>query len=544
MAVISANVTSTARGFRVNAAPPGFKQQLPTGFLDFLEPLHRRFTPRQQELITRRKQVLAEAHAGRLPQHLPPSEATRGDWRIELPEWCADQRNQMTGPADDAELCVKMLNSGAPGVMLDLEDSMANDWDHLVAGFEHILSSLRGELTYFDRKRNREVSIQPSKTVIWIRARGLHLSQAGIFPNELTSASLFDVARVVYEVDEAGLKHPPAFYIPKSESAEEALWWRDLFQTLAERKGWPCDYIKCMALVESHPLAYQMEEFLYNLREHIVGLNLGRWDYMASLIHFNLPNPAWVLPDRNTIPHDVAFFQRLRLLMPEICHRRGALAIGGMTALYPSREDPELNASALTVLEKDKKNESDCLMDGAWTGHPDQNAIAVAQFPEPNQKDKLPSRDLPREVLEKAGMTRDSEFERDPDLRPVPEGVGRLTLMGTHAAVRTVIRYRNGVLHGRGASLLDGYMEDLATDRIYRLMLAQRLRHSREVAIEDERGMAVEHTPEMLRAIFDEELDKLLAALPPDAPQDDRQKLREARRIGEEMVVHGEFDPF
>ena len=128
-----------------------------------------------------------------------------------------------------------------------------------------------------------------------------------------------------------------------------------------------------------------MEEFLFNLRDHIVGLNLGRWDYMASLIHFNLEDPDWVMPDRNTIPHDVTFFQNLRALMPEICHKRGVLAIGGMTALYPSREDAELNARALAVLAKDKKNEADCLMDGAWTGHPDQNQIALEQFSSPNQ---------------------------------------------------------------------------------------------------------------------------------------------------------------
>ena len=154
---------------------------------------------------------------------------------------------------------------------------------------------------------------------------------------------------------------------------------------MAEARGWPRNYIKCMALVESHPLAFQMEEFLYNLRDHILGLNLGRWDYMASLIHFNLDDPDWVLPDRNTIPHNVPFFQNLRELMPEICHKRGMLAIGGMTALYPSREDAELNTRALDVLEKDKKNEADCLMDGAWTGHPDQNQIAIDQFPFPNQ---------------------------------------------------------------------------------------------------------------------------------------------------------------
>lgn len=510
---------------RINSAPAGFdlRRQLPGGFFDFLQALHREFTPRQQALVERRAQALDAAHRGRLPQFLPPSEATSGDWKIELPAWCADQRNQMTGPSDDAELVVKMLNSGAPGVMLDLEDSNANTWPHLLQGVDNILEALWGTLTYWDAKREKTVAIKESSTVIFTRPRGLHLSQAGVFEDELMSASLFDVALVAYQVKPEELKHPLSFYIPKSESAEEALWWRDLFQAIAQARGWPLDYIKCMALVESHPIAFQMEEFLYHLRQHLMGLNLGRWDYMASLIHFNFEDPAWVLPDRNTIPHDVPFFQNLRTLIPEICHRRGALAIGGMTALYPSRVDAELNARALAVLEKDKKNEADCLMDGAWTGHPDQNQIAVAQFPVPNQLHARPKNPV-----------------MHPDLRPAPTGVGKISLAGTRAAVRTVIRYRNGVLNGKGASLLDGYMEDLATDRIYRLMIAQRMRHHVEV---EDAGGRVRHTPELVSRLFDEELERILRELPKDAEPGAAERYREARQLSEEMITRRGFDP-
>jgi len=516
----------TAVGFHLNTAPPGFdaKRDLAPGLYEFLHTLHQQFTPRQQELAAKRKKVLAASHEGRRPDHLRPSEATQGDWHIELPKWCADQRNQMTGPADEAELVVKMLNSGAPGVMLDLEDSIVNEWDHESLGMQNVLKALRGELTYHDKKRDKEVGIKESNTVIWTRARGLHLNQAGVMP-EVMSASLFDVACLAYQVDPATLRHNLCIYIPKSESADEALWWRDLFQKIAEMRGWPKDYIKCMALVESHPEAYQMEEFLYNLRDHILGLNLGRWDYMASLIHYNLDDPNWVLPDRNTIPHDVLFFQNLRELIPEICHKRGCLAIGGMTALYPSREDAELNARALDVLAKDKKNEANSLMDGACTGHPDQNQIAVDQFPAPNQL-----------------HSRRENAPRYPDLRPVPTGVGKKTLTGTRAAIRTVIRYRNGVLNGKGASLLDGYMEDLATDRIYRLMIAQRMQHSAAVPIADDAGKSVLHTPELITRLFDEELEKLIAN--PGKDLGSPETFREARRIAEAMVKNGEFDPF
>ena len=515
----------TAAATAPNSAPPDLdpRRALPAGFFDRYLELHREFTPRQQRLAAARRQALAAAHRGELPNHLPPSEATTRDWRVELPDWCTDQRNQMTGPADDGELVVKMLNSGAPGVMIDLEDSMANEWPVLMRGHANAIEALHGTLTYDDEKRGARVAIRPNSTVTWVRVRGLHLSQAGLLPNELTSASLFNLALLVHNVDPTRLKHPLAVYLPKTESAEEALWWRDVFRNLAGQKGLEPDRIKCMALVEAHPMAYQMEEFGYHLRDHLLGLNLGRWDYMASLIHFNLPNSSWVLPDRNTIPHDVAFFQRLRELLPEICHRRGMLAIGGMTALFPSRTDSELNARALAVLEKDKRNEANALMDGAWTGHPDQNAIAVAQFPAPNQ-----------------GFKRPAGIERYPDLRPAPTGVGAHTLAGSRAAARVTIQYRSGVLSGRGASLIEGYMEDLATDRIYRLMLAQRLLHRDRIPIVNERGQPAVHTPEFLTRLYDEELERLLPRCQDD---EERERYRAARHQSEAMIVRGWHDP-
>ncbi len=500
-----------------NTAPAD--AELDPGFLSFLLPLHRNFTPRQQSLAAGRRRVLERAHQGIQPTHLAPSDITGADWHIELPEWCRDQRNQMTGPADDAGLVVKMLNSGAPGVMLDLEDSIANHWGNVMQGVENVVEALHGTLAYEDRKRKRTVAIEESATVILTRARGLHLNQGGVVEGETVSASLFDIASVVYRVDPARLRHPLCFYIPKSESAEEAIWWADLFREIEKAKGLAPKTIKCMALVESHTLAHEMEEFIFHLRDYIIGLNLGRWDYMASLVHFNLQDVEWVLPDRNTIPHDVPFFQNVRCLLPEICHKRGILAIGGMTALYPSRVDAELNERALKVLATDKKNEADCLMDGAWTGHPDQNAIAVAQFPDPNQI-----------------LVRRPHEERYPNLRPLPEGIGRITLDGTRNAVRTVIRYRYGVLCGKGASLLDGYMEDLATDRIYRLMIAQRVLHG--VTVD-----GVVHTPEQVTRLFDEELERILGELPENTGETVRERYRSARELSERMIVKGEFDP-
>jgi malate synthase len=494
----------------MNTAPPGWslERDTPAGFAQLYRRLHDVFTPRQKALAGKRRTVLEGSHNGRYPSYLPASEATTSEWRIELPAWVADQRNQMTGPADDTELSVKLMNSGAPGVMLDLEDSMANTWAATMLGIDNCVAALYGELAYEDQKRGQRVGINPSSTVAWVRTRGLHISQAGVIPGETTSASLFDLALLVYKLDLSRLRHPLAIYIPKSESAEEALWWRDLFQSLAAEKGVARDYVKCMALVEAHPMAFQMEEFAYNLREHLVGLNLGRWDYMASLIDYALNDSNWILPDRNTIPHNVPFFQNLRELIPEICHRHGMLAIGGMTALFPDRSNPELNERALKALAVDKKNEADAGMDGAWTGHPDQNEIAVQQFPIPNQLGRW-----------------NPNADKHPDLRPSVKGVGTISETGTRAGVRTVIRYRHGYLTGLGASLLDGYMEDLATDRIYRLMIAQRIRH----------GI---HSAADVTRFFDEELAKLLGENPPDP-----NVFREARNQAEEMITRGFVDP-
>src|SRR5437870_832870 len=390
----------------VNQAPPEVDpaRDLPRGFYDFLVPLHRAFSPRQQELAARRRGVLEAAHQGRLPDYLPASEATTGSWKVSLPGWCQDQRNQMTGPADDAELVVKMLNSGAPGVMLDLEDSVANAWPNITQAIRNIIAALRGELTYQDKKRDREVGIKESKTVLLTRPRGLHLEQAGVIKGERMAAALFDVAMVAYQVDPSRLKHPLSIYIAKSESADEALWWRDVFQAVSSARGWPQDYIKCMALVESHPLAYQMEE------------------------------------------------------------------------------------------------------------------IAVNQFPYPNQV-----------------QARRADPDIHKDLRPSPQGVGKRTLDGTRAAVRTVIRYRNGVLNGKGASLLDGYMEDLATDRIYRYMIAQRMLH--QVKVRGDEGNEVAHSSELVSQLFDEELDRLLRESPTDGETGAADSFRKARDLSEGMVL-------
>jgi malate synthase len=408
-------------------------------------------------------------------------QTAQDEWKADLPDWMKDQRNQMTGPADNEKLVVQLINSGSPGVMLDIEDSMANTEGRLLAGHRNIKEALLGRAYYYKTTGANSVTTQiranpNGGTVIFLRVRGLHLDQ--FYPTKTKtsvrmSASLFDLAMHFYDLVLEDLPHAPCIYIPKSEGAHEANWWKKAFVKIEKAKGWPAGTIKCMALVESHPMAYEMEEFAFNLQPYLVGLNLGRWDYMASLIDFMYHEDDWLFPDRNEIPSDVPFFQNLRHWMAHVCHKHGMLAIGGMSALYPDRKNKKLNTLAQKKLKADKENEAACLMDGAWTGHPDQNDIAVNAFPSPNQLDKMP------------GLT------DLPDLREFKNDLP-VTEEGTREAIRVCIQYRQAVLDGKGAKLINGFMEDLATDRIYRVMIAQRIDRGVHTQTEFEDMMAEE----------------------------------------------------
>ncbi|MBI4377172.1 MAG: isocitrate lyase/phosphoenolpyruvate mutase family protein [Elusimicrobia bacterium] len=490
-----------------NAAPvPVAKtEELPQGIADFFRALHNEFEPRRRLLLAARERVLRLAHQGAMPDYPADSEAVSGDWKIQLPEWARDQRNQITGPADNAKILVGMCNAGDPGCMPDGEDSIVSDWAHARLSHVNTVAAIRGTLSYLDPGSGKTSRIKPSAQLMFYRPRGLHLDEPEAVPGQTISAPIVDLAAVFYEtadlrrnsVKHAELRRKLCFYIPKVESAAEAAWYSDLLAAMEAAIGVPVGLTKVMFLIESLPAAYQVEEILFAARRHVIGLNLGRWDYMASLIHFKLADPNWILPDRNTIPHDITFFQNIRTRLVDCCHRRGVLAIGGMTAIFPDRANLEINARAMERLRADKKNEASIGFDGAWTGHPDQHAIAIAQFPSPNQ----------------LSVTH-SEAPRRPDLTPSPAGIGAVTVAGTKDAIRTVIEYRYGVLCGLGARMIKGYdrqgnlignfMEDLATDRIYRLMIAQRIRHG----VVTEEGVRI--TPGLVSQWFEEELQKIL----------------------------------
>ncbi len=499
-------------------------------FITFLRGFIERFNPWQQRLIARRARVLNEAHGGWMPGY--PKERKR-PWKATLPSWCLDQRNQMTGPADDAALGVKMMRSGSPGVMQDFEDSERNDWGTLMRGHQNAALAVYRTLEYFDHKRGCPVRIEPSNTVLWTRVRGLHIHQYGLgsllgmAEDAPIPASLFDVALHCYLVahggDVAKLQHPLCFYIPKTEGYEEANWWEALFSKIEEQLDWEPGHIKCMALVESLPMAYNCEEFAFRLKRRILGLNFGRWDYLASLIHFTEALPEWKLMDRNDIPHDAPFLQAVRRHMVNVCHNHGMLAIGGMTALYPDRQDPELNGRAMAVLQQDKANEAGMGCDGAWTGHPDQNDVAVAQFTAPNNM----------------GFVHDG-VDR-PVLRVLPETMAKPTILGTAQSIRTAILYRAGVLAGRGATLLFGRMEDLATDRICRAECMRRLRHTEQMV--NDNGDRVSLTEDTFLALMDDVLEQLLKDPPERIPLSLLPHLTTAAYMTRDLVLSRQLDP-
>ncbi|MEK6542978.1 MAG: aldolase/citrate lyase family protein [Elusimicrobiota bacterium] len=505
---------------------------LPVGYPDFLRALVTEFEPRRHGILERRRQVLSAWHMGHPTGYLPESAATRGDWKLTLPSWAQDQRNQITGPADKVKYLLGMCNSSDPGCMPDGEDSISTDWVNVRAAQQNTVSAIKGSLSYTDTETKQVKTLKANDQVIYYRPRGLLLEETHALQGQAISASIFDISMIFYQTvaERKSAALEPAkqrrlcFYIPKNESAEEAAWWSDLIARMETLCGIPVGTTKIMYLIESLPAAYQVEEIIDAARRHVIGLNLGRWDYMASLLHFKFKDPDWILPDRNTIPHDIAFFQNLRVRLVDACHRRGILAIGGMTALFPDRKDHEVNACAALCLAADKKNEAILGFDGAWTGHPDQHEGAISQFPAPNQL-HVTHPQAPKHL----------------DLVPSPTGIGRVSLAGTQDAVRTVIEYRYGVLAGLGARLIKGYdhkgaliggfMEDLATDRIYRTMLAQRLYH----ATMTQEGTKI--TLSALSKVFDAELAKILKEHDKDADAATvKERYVQARMSAEKMT--------
>jgi malate synthase len=433
--------------------------------------LHREFRDRREDLLLARAERQKRIDAGELPDFLESTRSVReGDWRVApVPADLLDRRVEITGPAGDRKMVINAFNSGARIYMADFEDANSPTWANVVGGQQNLTDAI--ERTISLEQGEKTYSLNDEVAVLLVRPRGWHLQERHVLVDgEHVSAGLFDfgvyLARNAGRLLERG--SGPYFYLPKLESHLEARLWNDVFVFAQERLGLPHGTIKATVLIETILAAFEMDEILYELREHSAGLNAGRWDYIFSVIKKFRDRPEFVLPDRAQVTMTVPFMRAYTELLVKTCHRRAAHAIGGMAAFIPSRRDPEVNEVALARVTEDKRREAGDGFDGSWVAHPDLVPVAIAEFDDvlgarANQVDRL--RD---DVTTQAG-----------DLLDVAATPGEVTETGVRANVSVGIRYIAAWLQGVGAAAIDNLMEDAATAEISRSQIWQWIRHER-----------------------------------------------------------------
>ena len=449
---------------------------------EFLVDLQRAFGPARQELLARRAARLERLRGGELPDFLPETAAVReGAWRIEpFPPEIADRRVEITGPVE-RKMVINALNSGARVFMADFEDANSPTWENCVAGQRNLTDAL--ERTISLDTGEKSYRLRDEVAVLFVRPRGWHLVERHFeVDGEPISGSLFDFGLYFLRNHARNGRY---FYLPKLESHLEARLWNEVFVWAQERLGVPRGTIKATVLIETILAAFEMDEILYELREHSAGLNAGRWDYIFSVIKKLGHRPEFVLPDRAQVTMAVPFMRSYCELLVKTCHHRGAHAMGGMAAFIPSRRDPEVNAVALERVREDKQREASQGFDGTWVAHPDLVAVAQEAFDavlgeRPNQIDRR----------------RDDVAVTARDLLNVAATPGEITEEGLRNNVSVGIQYLQAWLHGNGAVAIFNLMEDAATAEISRSQIWQWLHHGRI-------------TPEQVRRITAEEVAAL-----------------------------------
>jgi malate synthase len=479
--------------------------------LAFVADLHRRLDRIRQELLARRAERLAELEAGALPDFLPDTKAVRDDpdWRVApAPHDLQDRRVEITGPTD-RKMLINALNSGAKVFMADFEDANSPTWENVVSGQQNLIEAI--ERTISLETPEKRYRLNDEIAVLLVRPRGWHLVEKHVLVDgEPVSASLFDFGLYMFHsaqrLPDAG--SGPYLYLPKLESHLEARLWNDAFVRAQDELGIPRGRIKATVLIETILAAFEMDEILYELREHSAGLNAGRWDYIFSVIKKFRDREDFVLPDRAEVTMTVPFMRAYTELLVKNCHRRGAHAIGGMAAFIPSRRDPSINEVALAKVREDKERESSDGFDGTWVAHPDLVPTATEVFDaalgdRPNQVERL------REDVEVSAG----------DLLNVAATPGEITEDGVRANVAVGIQYLAAWLGGTGAAAINNLMEDVATAEISRSQIWQWVRHGR---VTRERVLELER----------EELAKLGAGY------------GEATEVFEEVALADEFPEF
>ena len=475
---------------------PGADRVLDDAARVFLAELHRAFEPRRRALLAAREERQAAIAAGaRLDFPAETADLRRADWRVAAtPAPLEDRRTEITGPAE-RKMMINALNSGALVFMADLEDALSPTWENVVAGQVNLQDAVRRTLR-FTSPEGREYRTGQVTARLLVRPRGWHLEERHVHVDgEPISASLFDAGLHLFangrELLDQGLG--PWLYLAKLQGRDEARLWNDVFVHAQERLGLPHGSVRATVLIETIHAAFEMDEILWELRDHASGLNAGRWDYIFSAIKTFRDEPRAVLPDRRQVTMAVPFMRAYADLLVQTCHRRGAHAIGGMAAFIPSRRDPAVNERALASVREDKEREAAAGFDGTWVAHPDLVPIAKSIFSAalsgsaPHRKDQL---------REEVRVTAAELL----DLR-IPDG--RITEAGVRTNVSVALRYLDAWLRGAGAAAINNLMEDAATAEISRAQLWQWIRHG--VALDDGRAM----TADVYRAVRDEELAAL-----------------------------------
>jgi malate synthase len=463
----------------------GFEAVLTPDALAFLAELHTRFDERRRELLARRAERRARLAAGESLDFLPDTEHVReGDWQVApAPAPLQDRRVEITGPTD-AKMVINALNSGARGFMADFEDANSPTWTNMIQGQINLREAIDRELG-FTSPEGKSYELNDQTATLLVRPRGWHLPEDHlVVGGRPASGALVDFGLYFFHNAKRLIERGagPYFYLPKMESHLEARLWNDVFVFAQEQLGVDPGTIKATVLIETLPAAFEMEEILYELRDHSAGLNAGRWDYIFSVIKSFRERPEFVLPDRVKVTMTVPFMRAYTELLVRTCHRRGAHAMGGMAALIPSRRDPEANERALAGVREDKRREAGAGFDGTWVAHPDLVATATEQFDavlgeRPNQVDR----------------SREDVSVSAADLLDVAATPGDVTEEGVRNNVRIGIAYMESWLNGQGAAAINNLMEDAATAEISRSQIWQWKTHGTELA---EGGRV---TPELVR---------------------------------------------
>ncbi|HLQ38371.1 MAG TPA: malate synthase A [Planctomycetota bacterium] len=466
--VVQPQFTQQVPGLQVLApVAPEHAALLSDAALTFVALLERRFRERRRRLLARRALVQARLDAGARPGFSTKTRAIRAaSWRVApVPHDLQDRRVEITGPVD-RKMVINALNSGARTYMADFEDSSSPTWRNLLDGQRNLRDAVRKTIDYTDPAAGKDYRLHDTTAVLLVRPRGWHLDEQHVLlDGEPVSAALFDFALFLFwnahELRARG--SGPYFYLPKLESHLEARLWNDVFVLAQDALELPRGTIKATVLIETILAAFEMDEILYELREHSAGLNCGRWDYIFSFIKKFRSQPRYMLPDRATITMRQHFLHSYSLLLIQTCHRRGAHAIGGMAAQIPIKHDAERNRQALEKVREDKQREAGAGHDGTWVAHPALVAIAQREFdavmPGPNQIHRQ----------------RDDVQVTAADLPQVPNGA--ITEHGLRHDLNVGIRYLESWLRGQGCVPIDDLMEDAATVEISRAQVWQWLHH-------------------------------------------------------------------